>query len=438
MRKTSHEREEHSVGYRFPIVAPSGRHRTTEANRRTICRLAILLVTAAALAFPGLARAAQLSVVPNGPEGVAVTVDAGGVANPPCTALALNTTRCDYTYAGGTTVTLRATAAQFAGWSDVRCGPAPTCTLTLDEEATTVAASYAVQRVWVRIAGAGTVAPVGRPPCAVDPNDPTTADCGLFPLGSRVTLAGTPANAPAPRWQRALSNPERPLCDDPPGVDATADPTCPIDVNGLRWGNVAFDGEPFSPAVPSSVSVRFRILKVGNGAGTVRSGALDCGSRCTVERIFGNRETLVADPGSGSRFVRWRGACDTTPRCSLAVGPVTAISAEFQATGGSPSSTAPRARALVARIARVSVRGRGRRQTVVATVGVNARAKIRVDLLRGRRVAATRRRTVKAGRSVVRLRVPRRARPGAYRVQLTARGAGGQTAKAARSVRLRR
>jgi hypothetical protein len=430
------------VSYRFLVVAARPRHRRPPANRRTPRWLAVLLVTVAPLAFPGIAGAAQLSVVPNGPEGVEVTAEAGGVANPPCVALATNATSCDYTYARGTTVTLRATSNQFAGWSDVRCPSGPTCNLTLDEESTTIAASYAVQRVWVRIAGAGTVAPTGRGPCAVDPNDPTTADCGLFPLGSRVTLAGTPANAPAPRWQRALSNPERPLCDDPPGVNATGDRTCPIDVNGLRWGNVAFDDEPFSPAVPASVSVRFRILKVGNGSGTVRSGSLDCGSRCAIERTFGNRETLVADAGAGSRFVRWRGACGTAPTCSLAVGPVTAIAAEFEpsesSSSSSSSSTPSRARALVARIVQIRVRGRGRRRTMVVRVQVSAAASVRVALVRGRRTTATRRRNVRAGRSTIRVPVPWRARPGVYRVRLTARGPEGQTTMTARRVRLRR
>jgi hypothetical protein len=396
----------------------------------------VLLATVASLAFPGISRAAGLSVVPNGPEGVAVTVEAGGVAKPPCAALALKATACTYTFPRGQMITLNATINQFAGWSDVRCPPTPTCTLSLDEESTTITASYALQRIWVRVAGTGTVGPIGGHPCAVDPNDAATADCGLFPLGSRVTLGATPANAPAPRWQRALSSPARPLCDDPPGASVANAPTCPIDVNGLRWGNVAFDDQPFSSAVPSSVSVNFHIVKVGGGSGTVRSGSLDCGGRCTVERTFGNRETLVAAPGSGSRFVRWRGACGTAPTCSLAVGPVTSVSAEFQTTDG--SAAAPRRRALVARIARVSLRGRGRGRTVSVTLQVSAAARVRVDLLRGKRTTATRRQAVPGGRSVVRFRVPARARPGVYRVRLTVRDRAGRTAKTARRVRLGR
>jgi Divergent InlB B-repeat domain len=398
--------------------------------------MTVVLATVGLLAFPGVSAAATLSVVPNGPPGVAVTAEAAGVANPPCAALAIKATACSYTLPRGAMVTLRATFNQFVGWSDVRCPSTPTCILTLDDETTTVAASYAVQRVWVRIAGAGTVAPIGGQPCVADPNDAATADCGLFPTGSRVTLAGTPANPVAPIWQRALSNPERPLCDDPPGASAASDATCPIDVNGLRWANVAFDAQPFSAAVPASVSVSFHVLKVGNGAGTVRSGSLDCGGRCTVERTFGNRETLVAAPGSGSRFVRWRGACATAPTCALAVGPVSSVSAEFRATAG--SRAAPRRRALLARIVRISARGRGRSRTVLVTLRVNAAARVRVALLQGRRTTASRTQSVLGGSAVVRLRVPARARPGVYRARLTVRDRAGRTATTARRVRLGR
>ncbi len=398
---------------------------------------AIVIAAIGILAFPAISPGATLDVVPNGPEGVAVTVAAAGSANPPCAAIAIKATACTYTYPRGEMVTLSASINQFVGWSDVRCPPSPTCTVSLDDEATTISASYAVQRVWVRISGAGTVAPVGGPPCVVVPGDAATADCGLFALGSRVTLTGAAANPVAPTWQRALSNPARPLCDDPPGVDATSAPTCPIDVNGLRWGNVAFDGQPLSSAVPSSVSVRFRVLKVGNGDGSVRGSSLDCGGRCSAERIFGNRETLVAAPRAGSRFVRWRGACGTAPTCALAVGPVTAISAEFQAKRG--SGAAPRPRALVARIFRASVGGRGRGRTVRVTLQVNAAARVRVALLKGRRTMVSRRRSVPGGRRVlVALRVPARAAAGAYRVRLTVRDRAGRTATTARRVRLGR
>jgi hypothetical protein len=140
--------------------------------------IAILIASVASLAFPGLSRAASLSVVPNGPAGVAVTVDGGGVTNPPCTALAIKATSCTYNLHRGARITLSATINQFVGWSDVRCPPTPSCTLSLDQESTTIAASYAVQRIWVRTTGAGTVAAVGGNPALSIPTtrpQPTAA-----------------------------------------------------------------------------------------------------------------------------------------------------------------------------------------------------------------------------------------------------------------------
>jgi len=118
------------------------------------------------------------------------------------------------------------------------------------------------------------------------------------------------------------------------------------------------------------------------------------------------------------------------------VGPVTAISAEFDANRGSRAT--PRRRALVARIVRASVRGRGRGRTVRVTVQVSAAASVRVALLQGRRTIASRRRTVPGGRALVALRVPARAAAGSYRVKMTVRDRAGRTATTAQRVRLGR
>ena len=57
--------------------------------------LVTVLTTATALS-PSIARGAQLSVVPSGEPGVAVTVRAAGVTQPPCTAVAIRVTACTY------------------------------------------------------------------------------------------------------------------------------------------------------------------------------------------------------------------------------------------------------------------------------------------------------------------------------------------------------
>jgi hypothetical protein len=118
------------------------------------------------------------------------------------------------------------------------------------------------------------------------------------------------------------------------------------------------------------------------------------------------------------------------------VGPVSSISAEFRATAG--SRAAPRRRALLARIVWISARGRGRSRTVRATLRVNAAARVRVALLKGRRTITSRTRSVLGGSAVVRLRVPARARPGVYSVRLAVRDRAGRTATTARRVRLGR
>ena len=114
------------------------RGRTAAPGRNRRERTAVVVAIAVLLAFPAICPAATLSVVPNGPEGVAVTAEAAGVANPPCQALSIKTTACTYTLPHETMVTLKATGNQFVGWSDVRCPPTPTCIVSLDQASTTV------------------------------------------------------------------------------------------------------------------------------------------------------------------------------------------------------------------------------------------------------------------------------------------------------------
>jgi hypothetical protein len=276
----------------------------------------------------------------------------------------------DYPDGQQVTLTATSTAGGFRGWSDVRCPAGPMCTLTLDDAATTLAASFSRQRVWVRVAGAGTVG-TSAGPCVVvpDPADRTdqrTRDCGVAPppveprphgdagrRDHRSQMAAGVGRSCAPAVRRRRGN------------------------GGHRRADLSDRGEQPQlgqrrlrrPAVRRGRRVdrdrRFRVLKVGSESGTIRSDSLDCGNRCTVEKVFGNRERLVADAGRGSEFVRWRGACSTTPTCALAVGPVTAIAAEFRAADGAsqasrrPSTGTPGTRGLVARGGRISVRGAG-------------------------------------------------------------------------------
>jgi hypothetical protein len=206
---------------------------------------------------------------------------------------------------------------------------------------------------------------------------------------------------------------------------------------------VGFGGVAPDPAFPPEITVNFRVAKAGTGSGTVRSGSLDCGGRCTIEATFGTRETLTAVPDAGSRFGGWRAACGGTPTCSLAVGPVTSVTAIFErgAAGGgatTPGAKRPPRRALAARVLGLSVRGHGRRRTLSIRLRVNAAATVRARLLRGRRqIASHRWRVRRTGIHVLRMRVPTRARARTYTLRLSITGQGG-TVRITRSVRLRR
>jgi hypothetical protein len=425
------------------------RHRKAFGARPLlVCALVFVAVGAA----PVAARGATLQVVPIG-NGTVAFSPAPQVADPAdrCSAAAVGApddlldSTCTLTYAAGTVVTLTATGAAanpattFRRWSDDRCAALSSCTVTVRDGEQTVAAVFSPQRVSIKRAGAGTVvsAPAGLHGAGADCSSAGDTDCTLdVDVDSApVVLTGTADPATDSVGWLPATEPRRPLlCDSIVGATCTVLPAWP------RWAAVGFGG--LAPdAVPSEVTVTFRVAKAGNGSGTVR-GAVDCGSSCSIQRSFGTSETLTAVPDSGSRFGGWRAACGSNPTCSLAVGPVTSLTAVFQsnATGGgatNPAGKQPPSRAFAARVLGLRVTGHGRRRVLSIRLRVNATATVRAGLLRGRRQVATHRWRVRTGPHVLRMRVPARARPGTYKVRLNMSGPG-RTVRLTRSVRVRR
>jgi hypothetical protein len=430
----------------------------------------ILLVALAAATFaaaPSTAFAATgvLQIVTVG--GGIVSASPGPLVLPPgCTnpihARRDTLTSCAFTYQVGTPVRLdtagyapdedaggagdtKGPPTTLSHWSDERCPGMGACNVVVTPDTQSIAATFTPQRVSVLIEdlmGTGTVTSM--------PDDglidyATEGLCsqssyrcfGDFPLGTKELLDAAPATA-APTWAPTAVLGGLPMCDSP------TPPPCEVTLDWPRWASVGFNMTPpnLDPGtIPAEVSVDFQIRKGGSGSGTVHSdsNAFNCGGQCSTDRKFGSRETLVADPDSGSRFDHWGSACGPAPRCSLAVGPVTAVTAYFErgsAGGGSSKQPAPSPR-FSARVLRLSVTGHGRKRIISVRLRVNAPSTVRAVLLRGRRQVASKRFRLKAGTPLVRFRVPARTRAGTYRLRLTIKGSG-QTRQLTRRVRLPR
>jgi hypothetical protein len=351
---------------------------------------------------------------------------------------------CTLTYPAGTTVTLNATggddgdgpATTFRRWSDDRCPGAGACTVTVGADDQTVSALFGPQRVSVVItdtSGTSTVTSSSGTLGACS----LSSLCGDFDPDVPVTFT---AVGTTPKW---LPNDSRRgvLCDVPPDVTCQVLPTWP------RWISVGFDGQDPQSAFPPEITVNFHVGKTGSGAGTIRSGSLNCGGQCTAKAKFGANETFTATPDNGSRFTGWRAACGSAATCRLAVGPVTSITAVFDKAAGGVAGTGaknpgtkprPGGRAFTARVLGLRVSGHGRRRVISLRLRTNAASTVRARLLRGRRqVASHRWRVRRAGLSVLRMRVPARAHAGRYRLRVSVSGRG-RTVNTTRAVRLRR
>jgi len=442
-----------------PLRAASPTADPRRIRRPLLLALALCALAAAPATAGADPPAASLTVVPDGNGTVTVAPAPGGPAA--CVGTPDKLVPCAYGVESGETVTLTATpnaeppAVQpptaFVGWSDARCPGTGPCTLPVDTDAQTVTALFSPQRVTVRSAGPGTVTTPDGTQCA-----PTVEgrrrflDCGRFPVMSDVTLRANPSPPADPLGPPVIATWEPLLCEAPAPVKG--DLLCTVSVLGPTEGRVGFDDEPGGDLNPT-ISVSFRVLKRGDGSGTVRSASLDCGRRCAIDGHFGDRETLVADPEPGSTFDGWRGVCANAPRCSFAVGPVTSAVAVFARTGTAkaepgPSrrgpetrvtpAPAPRSAPFVARLKRVAVIGHRGRRSVMMRLQLTGPATVRAALRRGRHRAAGGRWRVRGGAPLVRLRVPARVRSGRYRLALSVRDPAGRTTRVSRRVWLPR
>ena len=360
---------------------------------------------------------------------------------------------CDVTYAveEGKPLSLKLTAVPgasqtFLRWSALECGSGPVCTidLTAGVQPPEVWAVFSPATFTVLIAGAGTVTGAnGTIDCTLEQDgfDPGP-DCteSSFAAGTPLTLTAEGAGGAEATWVLG--------CDpgDEPGS------TCAF-VPENRYIGVRF-GSASGPAPPFDVKVSLRVVKSGDGSGTVSGGPIECGATCvaTPALRFGERVKLTADAAAGSRFIRWVGVpCTTQSTCVLNAGPVTAVGAVFAAnppapqpqpqpqpqpppqppptappttTTAPPTTTeAPRPPRLLARLLGTSSRRVGGRYRVHAQVELSKLATARLRVLRGGRLLGQRTVAAAPGRRTLWVALARttRAGPGLLQLRLTDR-----------------
>lgn len=219
------------------------------------------------------------------------------------------TSGCFKDFRLGQTVRLTAhenSTSEFSGWSGACTGTDPICDLTLTEPAE-VTARFIRRRLPVNVSVEGTGGSVV--------SDPARPDCGsacswLYPPDTSVTLrAIMQSGSTFQGWTGSCRN--------------STGTTCELRTDRSHYVSARF-----------AQSRRLTVQKAGTGSGSVRSNypAIDCGSLCSSELALGAEVTLRAEPGVGSRFTSWTGACaGENPVCRVSLHESAQVTARFTA-----------------------------------------------------------------------------------------------------------
>lgn len=324
---------------------------------RPIAAAALATVLACGLAVAALATASggrsatslvTLEVAPRGPGSISTDtpgfdLDAGNDTTPisgPCTA-SEGEGECHWGFSRSTAVKLAANPSGdgLNGWSSPDCPGTGSCTLTVNDDVTTIVGQFNPLTLGVRLSSdnVGTVTsnPAGIN-CSVD------GDLGCF--------HGFKANTPV---QLTVTGGD--FKDWNGGCLPADQRTCTIVVNDEKtWAGVTFDGDT-PPQLETTIKVLLKVRKLGGGGGTVSATDIDCGAQCTSRLTFGAAVTLTAQPDGTSTFGGWGGLCAQTQRtCKFPAGPITQVDVRFS-RDTTPPIAPPSLHVSDARLRRVTV-----------------------------------------------------------------------------------
>ena len=218
---------------------------------------------------------------------------------------------CTAAFAGGTQVTLTATAgpdSTFTGWSGACSGSTATCNVTMDA-AKAVTATFTQAAVTHTLTvskggtGGGTVT-----------SSPAGISCGstcsvAFAAGAQVTLSVQPtAGSSFTGWSGA--------CSGSGG--------CVVTMDAAKSVTATFTADP--------VTHQLTVTKTGPGTVTSEPAGINCGATCSSSFAEGTGVTLTAAAATGATFTGWGGACSgSAATCSLTLNEAKDASATFVA-----------------------------------------------------------------------------------------------------------
>jgi hypothetical protein len=222
-------------------------------------------------------------------------------------------TQCALGFAGGTQVTLTATAyagSMFSGWSGGGCSGTDTCIVDLTSDTMVTATFTTIPSFLLSVTAGGTGS-------GTVTSSPSGINCGAtcsasFQQGTQVTLTATPApGSTFSGWSGA-------------GCPATG--TCTVTMSAAESVTATF-----SPIPPVTLTV----AEAGTGAGLVTSNPLgiNCSAssnQCAAQFAVGTKVTLTASASGQSTFAGWSGGgCGGTGSCVVTLGVNTTITATF-------------------------------------------------------------------------------------------------------------